>query len=278
LPGLNPVRADIIVAGAALVESLMDAVGLTELAVSERGLREGLIEDDLAVKNPDALAGLSIRERSVLDLVERCRADPVHARTVRRLTQRLFDEGARLRLHKLGPMERELAGHAALLHDVGTFLSYSDHHLHSYYVVRNTDLLGFDESEIEVMAAVARFHRKSTPRRRYPEYAGLDKGSRRTVRVLAAFVRLAESLDRSHGTLVDDVELAPGPDRTIVLRLLSQRSCDLERWGAEAQRTAFRRTFGRDLRIEGVDDIDLAQRSFADASIDYAGTYQDPTS
>jgi exopolyphosphatase/guanosine-5'-triphosphate,3'-diphosphate pyrophosphatase len=98
------------------------------------------------------------------------------------------------------------------------------------------------------------------------------------VRVLAAFVRLAESLDRSHGTLVDDVELAPGPDRTIVLRLLSQRSCDLERWGAEAQRTAFRRTFGRDLRIEGVDDIDLAQRSFADASIDYAGTYQDPTS
>ena len=121
--------------------------------------------------------GLDVRERSVVQLGRRCKFDEPHARHVRELALALFDSGRQTGLHDLGERERELLGYAALLHDIGTFLSYRDHHLHTAYLVRNADLLGFDEEEIELLAAVTRFHRKALPGSRNPELAGLDAGT-----------------------------------------------------------------------------------------------------
>jgi len=245
LPGINPARADIIVAGAAILEALMDMLGVAELQITDRGLREGVLVDHLAQAHPGALEGSTVRERSVLQLGRRCNIDEPHARTVARLALGLFDDARALGLHDQGDDARELLGHAAMLHDVGAFLAYHDHHKHSAYVIRNADLLGFDQAEVAFIAALARFHRKAPPRRKRPELAALDKPFRRAVQPLAALLRLAESLDRSHAALVEEARFHPMGGKRLALDIRCARDCPLELWGVQSQAAAFKRAFGR---------------------------------
>jgi exopolyphosphatase/guanosine-5'-triphosphate,3'-diphosphate pyrophosphatase len=250
VPGINPGRADIIIAGAAILDYFMAALAVPEIRPSERGLREGLIVDYLArSEHGRELHGLSVRERSVLQLGRACGFDEAHARTVSALATSLFDSAAELGLHRLGEDERELLAHAATLHDIGAFLSYNDHHRHTYYLIRHVDLLGFDQTEIALMAATARFHRKGFPGRRRPELAALGRRNRRTVQVLSTLLRLAESLDRSHGGLVTQAEFQRGAEREVMLNLTARGDCQLEVWGVQSQARVFERVFGRRLTI-----------------------------
>ncbi len=259
VPGINPARADIIVGGAAILDSFMTELGVAEIRISDRGLREGLIVDYLARSgHGDLLRGMSVRERSVLQLGRACGFDEAHARSVARLAAQLFDAAREAGLHRYGEAERELLEHAAILHDIGGFLSYSDHHRHTYYLVRNAELLGFNQTEIVLMATVARFHRKGFPGKRRPELAGLGKRQRRTVRRLAALLRLAENLDRSHAALVTAVAFLPDKDGGMALRLATRGEAELELWGAQGQTTAFARAFGRKLTVIAAPDLQLA--------------------
>jgi exopolyphosphatase/guanosine-5'-triphosphate,3'-diphosphate pyrophosphatase len=115
----------------------------------------------------------------------------------------------------------------------------------------NADLLGFDQTEIAIIAAIARFHRKGFPARskKYPEYAGLDRSSRNIVRPLSVFIRLAEGLDRSHGRLVTNAEFEGIDDGEVALNLTATQACELEVWAAEGQCDTFRRVFGRRLVV-----------------------------
>jgi exopolyphosphatase/guanosine-5'-triphosphate,3'-diphosphate pyrophosphatase len=227
----------------------MEEFEVAELSVSDRGLREGLIVDYMARSHPNLLREMTVRERSVLRLGRACGFDEPHARAVAGLATGLFDSARELRLHKYGERERELLGHAAMLHDIGALLSYTDHHRHTYYLIRNADLLGFDQTEIETVAAIARFHRKGYPRKQRPEFASLGKKSRRVVRPLAVFLRLAENLDRSHAGLVSGAALRELPDGTIALELACADECHLELWGAEGNSKVFERAFGRPLVV-----------------------------
>ena len=150
-----------------------------------------------------------MRERSVVRLLRACGADEAHARHVAHLALELFDSARDAGLHRLGVPERELLETAALLHDVGTFISYPDHHVHSAYLIGNADLLGFDQRETAVMAATALFHRKATPSVRHSIYFGLEVTDRKTVRTLSTLLRLAERLDRSHSGVVRHARLRP---------------------------------------------------------------------
>jgi exopolyphosphatase/guanosine-5'-triphosphate,3'-diphosphate pyrophosphatase len=250
VPGMNPGRADIIIAGAAILETMMDALAVPEIHVSDRGLREGLVVDYLArTGHRHLVEGQGVRERSVLQLGRACGFDEKHARQVRRLALELFDGAQAVGLHKLDPAAREILGHAALLHDIGTFLSYNNHHLHTYYLVRNAELLGFDQTEIAAIAAVARFHRKAWPNRRRAELKGLDKPTRRAVPPLSVLLRLAENLDRSHAGLVSSA-VFHAPDRHEAhLALTGRGDCQLELWGVQAQAAAFERAFHRRLTV-----------------------------
>ncbi len=136
VPGLAPARADIIVAGAAILETLMEDLGVeTITALDECGLREGLLLDDLGrAEQHEVRHGAGVRERSVLQLARSTAFDEAHARHVARLALELFDSAGGAGLHRLGPTERELLEYAALLHDIGTFLSYTRHHQHTYYL------------------------------------------------------------------------------------------------------------------------------------------------
>ena len=250
ITGLNPERADIIICGAAILDTLMEDLEVREFRVSFRGLRDGMLVEYLT-RNEYArmIEELSLRERSVLQLGRICAFDEPHARNVSRLAVELFDSARAAGLHLLGSWERELLGHAALLHDLGAFLSYHNHQSHTYYFIRNADLLGFDQTEIGIMAATAYFHRKTFPRKKYHEFASLDERSQQIVRVLCIILRLAESLDRSHGGIIDSARFAVADEGHIVLTLCATQDCHLELWGLENHREAFFKAFGKRLTI-----------------------------
>jgi exopolyphosphatase/guanosine-5'-triphosphate,3'-diphosphate pyrophosphatase len=249
VPGLNPLRADIVVAGAAILEAVMEDLGLEQIrAVAECGLREGLVVDHLA-REKGAAGGTSVRDRSVLQLARACSFDEGHARRVTSLALDLFDSAAAAGLHRFAAADRELLAHAALLHDIGTFLSYNDHHLHSHYLIRHADLIGFDEGEVAMMAGVALFHRKSRPAAGHEALAGLDRGARTRVRLLSALLRLAEYLDRGHAGAVAHVTLRREGSKALVLEVEPASDWHLERWRLEDRAETIEKALGRSLTV-----------------------------
>jgi len=251
VPGLTPERADIIVPGAAILETVMDELKLKAIHVSERGLREGLLQDYLAREFAgESVPELSVRGQSVLRLAHACNADTDHAARVSGLALALFDSAREAGLHALGEWERELLEWTGYLHDVGAFLSYTNHHEHSYYIIRHADLLGFDQLELSIMAATAFFHRRTFPRKRHPEFAALDDRAQCIVRVLCVLLRIAESLDRSHAGLVTGARFLPAGKKDIVLQLTAPLGCQMELWGVEHHADAVMKAFGRKMTVE----------------------------
>jgi exopolyphosphatase/guanosine-5'-triphosphate,3'-diphosphate pyrophosphatase len=204
-PGLDPRRADIILAGALVLEQVVAALDVGQVTYSEHALREGVLLDTWRREHGGSLHQLSdLRRRSVMHLVDLMDEDPAHSMHVARLALGMFDGLADR--HGLGDQEREVLEAAALLCNVGLFLSHAAHHKHSYYVIRNSEhLTGFTDREIELIAQVARYHRKSVPRKKHPEFAALDRDDQGRVRTLAAILRVAVGLDRNHAGRVTGV-------------------------------------------------------------------------
>ena len=257
VPGLAPARADIIVAGAAILETLLEDLGLeTIVALDECGLREGLLLDDLArAGQPELRRRADVRERSVLQLARSTSFDEAHARHVAHLATELFDSAEAAGLHRLGPEERGLLRYAALLHDIGTFLSYTRHHQHTYYLIRHADLVGFDQEQIAVMAATAYFHRKALPAPRFEAFAGLDRRSRKVVRRLGAYLRLAEYLDRGHAGAIAHARLRREA-RSLLLELQTTGDWSLEEWSLERRRSSLEKALGHPLGVIAVPLVD----------------------
>jgi exopolyphosphatase/guanosine-5'-triphosphate,3'-diphosphate pyrophosphatase len=232
MPGLDPRRADLAVAGAVLLDTIVRRLGADEISLCEMALREGLILDYVR-RNERHIAAVErypdIRRRSVEELGERCHYWSEHARQVARIATRLFDQTTDR--HGLGAREREWLEFGALLHDVGVHISYRSHHKHSHYLIRHGDLRGFDPAEVEIIALVARYHRQATPKKSHEGYVDLKGPERRVVRLLSAFVRVAEGLDRSHAQVVGDVKVSPDGDGLLV-RVEVSGDAELEQWAA----------------------------------------------
>jgi exopolyphosphatase/guanosine-5'-triphosphate,3'-diphosphate pyrophosphatase len=219
LSGLDAGRADIIVAGALILEQVVHGFGLDELVVSDCALREGVLLDTWRRHHGGSLHHLSdLRRRSVVDLAQLMDDDPAHSAQVAMLALELFD--ATRERHGLGDDAREILEAAALLCNVGMFLSHAQHHKHSYYVIRGTDrLAGFNDHEVEQIALVARYHRKSDPRAKHPEFAALDEDDQHLVRCLAGLLRVAIGLDRNHAARVAEVWVDDLDDHLVVAAL-----------------------------------------------------------
>jgi exopolyphosphatase/guanosine-5'-triphosphate,3'-diphosphate pyrophosphatase len=249
MPGLDPRRADLAVAGSVLLDTILRRLGAEELTLCDLALREGLILDYIRrhkkeIAQADRIP--DVRRRSTLELAERCKYFAVHAQHVARLALAIFDQTRAL--HGLTDRERELLEYAAVMHDLGVHISYPRHHRHSYYVIKHGDLRGFDPEEIEVMALVARYHRRGTPKKSHDEYARLPAALRRTVRTLASILRLAESLDRSHAQVVSALELQDQGD-ALTLELKTSGDAELEMWAAERHAAPFSRLMRREMRF-----------------------------
>jgi len=253
IPGINPERADIIIPGAAILDVFMKELSLDSLTVTGRGLQDGLLVDYLSRMDAFPLLGeLSPRQRSVLQLGRSCGINEIHARTVTSLVLELFDSAKVQKLHNFGDWERELLEYATFLHDIGSFISYTNHHAHSYYIIKNSELLGFDQKEVNFMANIARFHRKKTPKKKDPEILELDVRERESLKILTTFIRLGESLDRSHTALIQRVRFSRVEKGTVTLEVVARGDCQLEIWGVEAEKKAFEKIFEKELVLERV--------------------------
>jgi exopolyphosphatase/guanosine-5'-triphosphate,3'-diphosphate pyrophosphatase len=262
LPGLDPRRADLSVAGSVLLDTILRRLGAAELTLCDLALREGLVLDYIrthaaAIRTVERYP--DVRRRSIVELGERCNYWSAHAEQVARLALAIFDQTRTA--HALGDREREWLEFGALLHDIGVHISYERHHRHSYYLVKNGALRGFEPQEIEIIALVTRYHRQNTPKRSHEGYGDLPGGLRRTVKLLASMLRLAEGLDRSHAQAIEGLQLIDRGD-DYVMRLRASGDPELELWAANRHVAPLEKALGRPIRFE------LAGRPYKDGTSD----------
>ena len=250
VPGLDPRRADLVVAGAVLLDTILRRLGAEELTLCDLALREGLVLDYIR-RNRRQIAQVDkipdVRRRSAIELAERCNYYAEHAQQVIRVALALFDQSRAV--HGLTDREREWLEYAALLHDIGGLISYARHHRHSYYLIKNGDLRGFHPDEIEVIALVARYHRRGIPKRSHDEYANLSSSLRKTVRTLSSILRVAESLDRSHAQAITGLELRDRGDDVLLL-VHTASDAELEVWATNRHLQPFEKLLGKPVRLE----------------------------
>jgi exopolyphosphatase/guanosine-5'-triphosphate,3'-diphosphate pyrophosphatase len=256
IPGINDRRAEIILAGALILQEVMTLLGMESVTICERSLREGVIVDWMLAHGliEDRLRyQSSVRQRSVIKIAQKYRVDLLHSERVAEFALDLFDQTKGV-LHSWGDEERELLWAAAILHNCGHFVSHDDHHKHSYYLIRNGDLLGYTEIEVETIANLARYHRKSGPKKKHENYRNLtSKAHRRMVEQLSPLLRLAVALDRRQIGAIHQVTCKPRPDlQEFHLLLQATRpgdDCALELWSLDQKKGNFEAEFGLELVI-----------------------------
>ena len=231
IPGLDEQRVDFINTGMILVRYLMDEFGLKSVRISTQALREGMIIRYLKKEFIGLPGGATPdpRRRSVFELLRKCNWHEQHSTQVTTLALKLFD--ALQDSLKLSAEDRELLEYASLMHDIGYHISHSKHHKHALYLILNADLKGFREQEIAIMGHVARYHRRSTPKKRHEEFAALPKEIRKRIMRLSGLLRVADGLDRSHYQNVKDLSVELNSKTcTIIIQTIDEPS--LEIWGA----------------------------------------------
>ena len=244
MSGLDPGRAGQIIAGAVLVNYLFEQLHIPVIEISDRAMREGMILDYMQRHWPKVRLSMEIttpRRRSVIELGRRCNYDEAHHQQVAKLALSLFDQTRRL--HHLDHRAREWLEFAALLHDIGWHIGHSGHHKHSYYLIKNGDLEGFAPVELEIIGNVARYHRRSMPKKSHLDYMSLKTVERAIVDKLAAILRVADGLDRGHYGNVQTLRVARR-GRGIHLALRTQTDPELEIWAARDKADMFEKIYG----------------------------------
>lgn len=275
--GIDKGRADIIVGGGLLLETVLSELGAKSITTCDWSLREGIVLDYLrkraaeagfvelvsgepvsdSVTEEENLIAADVRTKSVLSVARRYNYDRAHSHHVSRLATIIFD-GARA-IHQLGDGERRLLQYAALLHDTGHYIAHNNHHRHSLYLIKHSEMPGFTGSEIAMLAVVVRYHRGSMPRknidkrarREHEDFLALDPSQRQTVLRLAAMLQIADALDRSYQQLVRDARCET-KGREVLISIEGTGDCELELWAADRKAKLFREVFGVDVRFERV--------------------------
>ncbi len=254
---LDEKRIDIINPGMVLVKYLIKKFNIEHIKISEAALRDGMILDFLNKERPhlDLVENFpDPRKRSIYELLRKCNWLEAHSTHVAGMALQLFDE-FRDEL-KLEESDRELLEYATWMHDIGYYISYRKHHKHALYIIRHSDLRGFNEDEINIMANVARYHRRSRPKKRHGFYKKMEKPLRKKVKRLSALLRLADGLDRSHYQNVQKLEIDNLEDK-VNLYLTTMGDPELEVWGAERKSKLFKKVTGKKLEIYAVNMSDL---------------------
>ena len=243
--GLDTGRADIILGGAIILEQAFEEMKIESMTVSGFALREGVIFDTLQKARGGVAHHLSdIRYKGVIHLAESCRYEKEHSEQVTRLSQMFYDQLAD-RLH-LADINREYLEAASILHNVGFFISHSQHHRHSYYLIRNSEYLtGFTDREIEIIAQTARYHRKSAPKQKHEEYARLSPEDQKIVAKLAAILRIADPLNRTRSNVVRKIQ-CESVENTLLIHLDVSPGSDpsLEVYSAESRKDLLEEVLG----------------------------------
>ena len=245
-------EGSIFVAGAAILQTIMEDQGFDSVRISNRNLQNGILVDYLSTRMPHADGSFHpVRKESVLHLARRCRFEERHSRHVSRLALDLFDSAKAMGLHDSGDLARELLHYAALLHDIGIFISFSRHNAHSHYLIRNTELLGFTRREVDIMAALTYFHRKR-PSKKVPLFMEFDQETREEIRLLSLFLLLAERMDKSHRQIVRTVRFEARKEGGLQLSLRAPEECPIELDLVRGSAKLVRKVFRQEIPVEVV--------------------------
>jgi exopolyphosphatase / guanosine-5'-triphosphate,3'-diphosphate pyrophosphatase len=245
-PGIKRERGDLILAGAVVVEEVMNIGEFDSIETTEEGLREGVFFSVL-LEDRDPPLFEDVRHASVFNLARQYHPEPAHTQHVARLALEVWDELAEHGLHEGRPDERELLWAAAMLHDIGTAVDYDDHHRHSRYLVLSAGLPGWSQRETVLIAQMVRYHRKGTPS--LSDFERLtDDGDDELLLRCAAVLRLAEQFERARDQAVKAAHIAVN-DGSVDLTIEADEDVTVARWAAERTSDVFRRAFGKELRV-----------------------------
>jgi len=251
LTGMTPDRADIILAGLTIVDSLMKRFRVNTVVVHTRGVRDGLVREMIDESVGGAADDPAQRDLAIERLAAACSGEAEHGRTVAALAGRIFDQ----LVEPLGlqPTDRPLLEAAAKLQDVGYVINYDKHHKHSYHLIRNSRLPGFRPHELELIANIARYHRGALPKRKHENLARLSPEERLRVERMAGILRLAGGLDRSRSQQVRDVAVRVEEGR-VRLSAVADEKPQADLWGAERRTELFEKVFGLPVEIDWAGD------------------------
>ena len=250
VPGMSDRRAEIILAGAVILQEAMSMLDCKEIIICQRSLREGMIVDwmlNRGLISSHMRYQSEVRQRSVMKIAAKYRVDLDHGKRVADFATSIFDQTQGY-LHDWGTEERQLLEVAAILHNCGIYISHAAHHKHSYYLIRNAELLGFTEIELEVISNMARYHRKSKPKKKHQAYSNLPAKHQEMVQQLSAILRLAVALDRRQIGAISEVRCDCNLDNKVLqLQLVPRKAddtCALELWSLDYKKEIFEEEYG----------------------------------
>ncbi|PWR73022.1 Ppx/GppA phosphatase family protein [Methanospirillum lacunae] len=247
--GLNPARADIIIAGACILMAILEKAEVQKVQVTSYGLRDGLLQEYLLTKvDPGAMEIGPTRQNIIQEVGEIFRIDVSHADRVRNIAVMLYESGKEIHLFNLPDCSLELLMHAAYLHDIGHIVSYPKHHYHTYYLIRSLHLPEFSNEEKEIIALIARYHRKKVAREKDEPFLKLCKSHQKMVKMLSYLLRIAEILDRSHYGRISRVTFNNLTNKAITLNIECPDDISLELTGINDDKGLFKKIFGVELR------------------------------
>jgi exopolyphosphatase/guanosine-5'-triphosphate,3'-diphosphate pyrophosphatase len=250
IQGLSADRADIIVAGAGVISRLVKRLGTQRIMVNERGLRDGIMLHMISeLPGRSSVAQLpqpGNRMEWARHLARKCRSNERHCEQVATLALQIFD-GIKRRF-EIPAESRDLLQAAALLHDIGYMISHSKHHKHAYHLIMHADLPGFSPHQVELIANVARYHRRAFPKKSHENLARLPADERRLIARLSGILRIADGLDRTHAQSVTGVKVRALRDR-LRLSIEAKSSPQVECADAERKSDLFRKAFGTEVEL-----------------------------
>lgn len=255
IPGLEQKRADIILAGSLIIETAINELNIKEICISPYALREGIVYDTYdKIKSLEEIHHLSnLRFETIIELAKRYNVYDKHSQHIRQISLKLFE--VLQDYHKLGEYEKELLECSAILHDIGYWISHDQHHKHSYYIITHSDLPGFTNDETEIIGTIARFHRKSLPKKSHVEFAKFNEKNQFIIKVLAGILRIAEGIDRRQKQYVSDIliNLIDANQNIFEIKLLPadiKVSIDIEIWGAKRRKQLLEDTLNIQIEIK----------------------------
>lgn len=249
IPGLSSDRADIILAGAAVISRLVRRLSTQQILVNERGIRDGLLLQmisDLAGRPSSPVIQPGNRMEWARNFARKSRSNERHCEQVATLALQIFD-GLKARFD-LPATSRDVLQAAAILHDIGYLISHSKHHKHAYHLIMHGDLPGFSTREIELVANVARYHRRAPPRKRHENLAHLTREERRLIARLSGILRIADGLDRTHSQSVTGLKVRAVHGR-LRLHLEAPDFPAVECADAQRKSGLFKKAFNTDVEL-----------------------------
>jgi len=250
VPGLSPDRAEIIVAGLAIIAFFMKKMAIPRLRVHDRGIRDGVLISmtrELFPDAPEPAPEAPDRMTAVRRFAERCRYPQEHCEHVATLALRIYDQlepivdPAKTTMYDHDGA-RELLRTAAILHDIGYYINYQRHHIHSYHLIIHSQMPGFSHHELELIANVARYHRRAHPKMKHASYRGMNHEDRALIRELSAVLRIADGLDRTHARSVRDVRVEAEPG-AVIFTAFADFNPEVDLWGAARKSQLFDKVF-----------------------------------